>query len=87
MAALAKAPLAKGAFVGQKVQQRSRAAAVAPVRASLNVRAEAEVRSRHLSYNTPTSSSSFVVIVHDAATLVTLRKECGKVRQRDSPVL
>lgn len=46
MAALAKAPLAKGAFVGQKVQQRSRAAAVAPVRASLLVRAEAETSRR-----------------------------------------
>jgi hypothetical protein len=71
MAALAKAPLAKGSFVGQKVQQRSRAAAVAPVRASLNVRAEAEVRRRHLFDYTPTSSRSFFVLVHGAAAFVT----------------
>eukprot|EP00951_Prasinocladus_malaysianus_P037746 scaffold407890_cov41-Prasinocladus_malaysianus.AAC.1 len=42
MAALAKAPLAKGAFVGQTAQLKPRAQAQAPLRAALNVRAEAE---------------------------------------------
>jgi len=46
MAALAKAPLAKGAFAGRTASLKPRAAAAAPLRATLSVRAEAEQTSR-----------------------------------------
>lgn len=42
MSAVAKAPIAKGTFVGQTTQFRPRALAQAPLRAALTVRAEAE---------------------------------------------